>query len=503
MTELLTESFCERCGTRYTFQTAAPKQGRLGRLRVMSKGLRRYVLDDDTTLEDAFADARSEEDRAISSHQLEAFHQTFNFCMSCRQYTCANCWNTVESRCLSCAPDLSREVMPAPFPDLAEAAAPGAPAAPEAWPEVDLQAEQALPEVADQAPAPPPVEDVSRDRLAAVLGLSAAAVPVDAPSEDRAAPVEASASASPQTPASAASELGGSWDEVLGPQDLAAADALVAETETVDLAEPIIEPDATATGAAPAGAVAAAAIGDTDADDVVPPPLDTEERAAAAAAATGALLGRFRPGQSLDDVIDAYEHDHPEEPIAAEPLAPSAEEVAALASAPTDALEPEPTAAELIAAELVAEEVAAEATQPAAEEVATPAAPAEPAPSEVSADEGQPAAPAQRRDDHVGAPVWTIVAPDAEAPPTPPTPAIQPQPRAMPQWPTLQADATPQWPTDPFTTSAAAARAQDVLWAASAAEVSQKAVAVRSCGGCGLSLSATARFCRRCGSRQD
>ena len=27
-----------------------------------------------------------------------------NFCLSCRQYTCSDCWNTVEGRCLSCAP---------------------------------------------------------------------------------------------------------------------------------------------------------------------------------------------------------------------------------------------------------------------------------------------------------------------------------------------------------------------------------------------------------------
>src|SRR5262245_25550012 len=118
MTEILTESFCERCGTRYTFQTAAPKKVRSNKIKVFSRGLKNYVLSDETTLEEAFADARSDEDRSVSSQQLEAFHQTFNFCMSCRQYTCANCWNEPENRCLSCAPDLSREVMPAPFPDL-------------------------------------------------------------------------------------------------------------------------------------------------------------------------------------------------------------------------------------------------------------------------------------------------------------------------------------------------------------------------------------------------
>ena len=64
------------------------------------------------------AAARSETDRELTTHQLDAFHKTFNFCMSCRQYTCPNCWNEAEARCLSCAPHLGHEIMPAPFPDM-------------------------------------------------------------------------------------------------------------------------------------------------------------------------------------------------------------------------------------------------------------------------------------------------------------------------------------------------------------------------------------------------
>jgi ribosomal protein L40E len=43
------------------------------------------------------------------------------------------------------------------------------------------------------------------------------------------------------------------------------------------------------------------------------------------------------------------------------------------------------------------------------------------------------------------------------------------------------------------------------FWEASAREVAgaMTQVGVQSCGQCGLSLSATARFCRRCGTRQD
>src|SRR4051794_33666676 len=117
MTEILTESFCERCGTRYTFESARPKT-RLKGVKVLSRGFKNFVMSDDTSMDEAMAAARSETDRELSAHQLDAFHKTFNFCMSCRQYTCPNCWNEVENRCLSCAPHLGQEVMPAAFQDL-------------------------------------------------------------------------------------------------------------------------------------------------------------------------------------------------------------------------------------------------------------------------------------------------------------------------------------------------------------------------------------------------
>ena len=118
MTEILTESFCERCGTRYTFESARPRV-RLKGVKTVSRGLKNFVLSDDTSMDEAMAAARAETEREATSYQLDAFHKTFNFCMSCRQYTCPNCWNEAEARCLSCAPHLGREVLPAPFPDLA------------------------------------------------------------------------------------------------------------------------------------------------------------------------------------------------------------------------------------------------------------------------------------------------------------------------------------------------------------------------------------------------
>ena len=118
MPEILTESFCERCGTRYTFEAAAPKGKRLGKLKVFSKGFVNFVSNDESSLDEALADARSDEQRELTGRQLDAFHQTFQFCLSCRQYTCANCWNETESRCLSCAPNLGQDVLGAPFPAL-------------------------------------------------------------------------------------------------------------------------------------------------------------------------------------------------------------------------------------------------------------------------------------------------------------------------------------------------------------------------------------------------
>ncbi|MDQ3128085.1 MAG: hypothetical protein M3Q66_06455, partial [Chloroflexota bacterium] len=137
MPEILTESFCERCGTRYTFESAAPrKTRRIGNFKTLSKGMKNWVMSDDTSLDEAMAAARNDEERELTSHQLDAFHSTFNFCMTCRQYTCGNCWNAAEGRCLTCAPNLGHEILPAPFPDQVQFEPIRIEA--ESWPEVDL-----------------------------------------------------------------------------------------------------------------------------------------------------------------------------------------------------------------------------------------------------------------------------------------------------------------------------------------------------------------------------
>jgi hypothetical protein len=116
-------------------------------------------------------------------------------------------------------------------------------------------------------------------------------------------------------------------------------------------------------------------------------------------------------------------------------------------------------------------------------------------------------------------PTWRIVAPDGPAPTTTVPEQVDPglaaaasstpAQGAEPSWPT-----TPEWPSAAPTASFLSDRLTDrstaALWAASARDVVSPpagpvgaAVAgVQPCSNCGLSLSATARFCRRCGSRQ-
>ena len=100
--EALTESFCERCGTRYEF--AAPTQlNTMRKTRGLISGLKNYIMSQDA-LGDAVGDAMRSEEEALASHQLEAFHESFNFCINCRQYTCLNCWNDDAGRCRTCVP---------------------------------------------------------------------------------------------------------------------------------------------------------------------------------------------------------------------------------------------------------------------------------------------------------------------------------------------------------------------------------------------------------------
>jgi hypothetical protein len=192
-------------------------------------------------------------------------------------------------------------------------------------------------------------------------------------------------------------------------------------------------------------AMAAAAVVDAVTPDEATPIVSIRDKAASQ---TTGLFQRFRPGQNIDAELEAYERGQaaaPEPPAAAEPPAV---------------------------------------------------------------------------DDIVPQPVWQMVAPDpgAEAPvyrpsvpPTVPAAPSAATPSTEPQWPTR-----PQWPVHapaaglPFLGRPAAPQGGlEALWAESNREVvatpsnpGPTVGVVQPCVSCGLSLSATARFCRRCGTPQ-
>lgn len=503
MPEILTESFCERCGTRYTFESAVPRAAKLKGIKVLSRGLKNFVMSDDTSMDEAMAAARSETDREVTSQQLDAFHKTFNFCMNCRQYTCANCWNEADGQCLSCAPHLGHEILPAPFPDLdptvglamAEHGQNGAnghasvdEAPPMAWPtsdlmrEVDLAAETVLAEESAPDDSLEPIEPI--DAAARLAALGAIAAPT---TPDVAAEVEAA-----ETPA--AQEA----DTPSAPAEAITASAAMPEVAPDAVAEPDVDRPAITEPATAAPAAATAGSGPATIH-----PDDVDGRAAAAAGQTAALLKRFRPGQNLDDEIAAYEAGEAAKAEQAARLAAAAAVSQAATPEPAPIIEPEPAPGAA-----VEPEVAAAAEYGAAEPVA--AAPEALAPEPIAAEpiEPAPAEPvaAAPREDIVAQPTWQIVAPDTSPAPGVPEPAT---PTQEPQWPSQ-----PEWPSQrpatglPFLGRPAASPVASLesLWAESAREVAtapaRPTAGVQPCVSCGLSLSATARFCRRCGTRQ-
>lgn len=102
MTEVLTESFCERCGTRYDFGAPEPLSTKR-KTRGLVSGLRQFIMSQDS-LSDSIGDAMRAEEEAIAAAQIDAFQDAFNFCLDCRRYTCVSCWNDDGGRCRSCMP---------------------------------------------------------------------------------------------------------------------------------------------------------------------------------------------------------------------------------------------------------------------------------------------------------------------------------------------------------------------------------------------------------------
>ena len=82
--ETIIESFCERCGTRYTFEPVRKRESKL-----VGIGKTLGILLDSP---------------GSGSATRDPFHGTFHFCLECRQYTCPSCWNELAGFCLGCVP---------------------------------------------------------------------------------------------------------------------------------------------------------------------------------------------------------------------------------------------------------------------------------------------------------------------------------------------------------------------------------------------------------------
>ncbi|MDA8236630.1 MAG: hypothetical protein M0T75_01900 [Chloroflexi bacterium] len=524
MTDTITESFCERCGARYSFEKAArPRRAGLGRVRVLTRGLRNYVTNDGLPMAEAMAAARDDEARSALANQLDAFHRTFNFCLSCRQYTCPNCWNEKAGECLTCAPDLTREVLPAAFPDLrvegtAEPGAEPAPAEAMAWPRVDLER--------GEAPARTPLPRTGEVEIGVVAGDAAtreaiastptpqgagSPPPAGVGAAEALAALEGAAATVPEelTPAELAeieTALAGSRPE-LGSAEGAPAEPVIEATpaapdepaaivvEAPVLEVPAVEPvpvaeavaaeprKAAATPGEPAALRAAAGVAGEAAlpaeiaalAEIGEPaaPSSPVDRAVAARGQTRSLLGRFRPARAGSSRPGAVPSG------AAAPPPGSGGEVAAASAA-----EPMP---------------AALAAEPSA------------APAPASAAEPVPAAPAPF--DTAEQPTWRVVAPDSPAEGEPAWPDAPGWAAAPPAPGRGGAGPAPGPSAAPWAARLALSRPEPTsVWAASSREVlagpparagaPASGPAVQSCVSCGLSLSANARFCRRCGTRQ-
>ena len=434
MAEILTESFCERCGTRYTFEATARRRRGIGRIRTLSRGVKNFVANDDASFAEAMAAAREDDTRSASLQQLDAFHVTFNFCMSCRQYTCRNCWNSGVGECLSCAPNLSLEVLPAAFPDLAavgpethastfaESAHPNVTAS--AWPTSDLRAAR---EAAAATEAGPP----------------------------------------------AAETIDGTEIELTSEELAAIQSSLTRHVGRPD-GDPAVAP---AKGEEPPGLeVAEVPQAAIDAAPIVALPGGTPEPVAGARVETRRLLHRFRPRRDR----------------------------ATPAAMPTPSTGPTEDA---VAVEPAVTERATEGLAAAEDEVAA-AVPEPPsvAPEPAATEEPPPApAPASPPTDVAVQPTWRMVAPDGAS-----TGEPQPAPAAWAPSERATRRAADAMPSAPWAARVATARPlESPVWAASsrdilAAEAPGAAgpVGIQSCVSCGLSLSANARFCRRCGTHQ-
>lgn len=503
MAEALTESFCERCGTRYEF-TAPTRLNPLRKTRGLVTGLKNYIMSQDA-LSDSVGDAMRSEEEELAAAHLEAFHAAFNFCIDCRQYTCTNCWNDAAGRCRSCAPVAGTDDLLERFEaSFAAGHQPVAEAAPiaelgsddigrrlgiDTWPTSDLPVAETNGTLPPE-PAWPEARPVQE---------AEPWTPADAATEPISEPV--GAAASPEFAAEPIEPVAPWSPPVIEPEPVAAEAPEPAPVEAEPIAAEV--DDAHAPIAAEAAAPEAApphltVLGwdDDHAFELLPEPVAAEAASPAEPEPAPEPVAAWEPPLSVDPAPEPAP-----EPVAAwePPLAvePAPEPVSAAPDLPSPA-EPEPIAAHADLPEPVA-----------AAEAAPPEAPIEP--------------PVPRTLRPIGDTILHLPQAEQPAPPaeTPMLPQAAEDPTAAArraQLDLLGLDDPGQGSVQaarpnviPYRSSGAAAspvhsRAQSpsAFWDASAREVAgaMSAIGVQSCGQCGLSLSASARFCRRCGTRQ-
>ena len=444
MAEILTESYCERCGAKFTFESPAATSGPVTRARTFARGLRNYLTSDES-LDDAIAEARREQDRQASGIQLRAFHDTFSFCFTCRQYTCRDCWNEPAGRCRTCAPmpdapdPLDMKGLQAELTRLEE------PAESESWVaerleplSVDVLSWPSA-EPSEAAPVTPQPAAAAMTALEPETAPEAIAPPVSA-----AAPLSA-------TETEPVPEFAPVRSEAVAPEAeaLPLAEALSADIDVVGAAEPA---GAEIEASGPAAVQPTADLMPAELTDTVPAELP---ETAAVIAPAGAA--------EIEPVIAA---EAPEAETAGSEIAPVA---------------PESLAPDALAAEAPAGEPTPEPA-PAVQPTVPPAPPHVPI--------RQPRPPA------TGPAPWQVVAPDERPLPTPGGPEARPGDAAQRQmgWMLRRRD-NPVPQVSPRITRS--------VWEESTRDlVAHTGSGIQACQGCGLPLSASARFCRRCGAQQ-
>jgi len=489
LAETLTESFCERCGTRYEFK-APTRLNPLRKTRGLVGGLRNYLTGQDA-LSDAIGDAMRSEEDGLATAQLDAFHESFNFCIDCRQYTCVNCWNDDAGRCRSCAPIPGTD-------DLAErlAASFAAPAGPppvfmgdelqrqlglDAWPTSDLPVggDSNGHGPASWPEAEFPVEPVYAEVTPEPLVAEPEPEPVVAEPEPE--PVVAEVASEPE-PEPVVAEVAPEPEQVTVPwsyePELVAAD--IAPEPVFDAPEP-----------EPVAAVEPLPVEDEPEPELVATEIEIEPVRLPLRVVAWERDAAFELAQA--DASPFLEADVEPEPVAAE-VAPEPEPEPVAAEVEP---EPEPVAAEVapepepVAAEVEPEFEPPIRLAPISDTILHfPTRPAAPRPADDERDaaaataDGPEVAARRAQLDLLG------LGDPSDGPVAPERP--QPLPYRSRGAGVTQADL------------ARAAALRGSFWEASAREVASAGaqVGVQACGQCGLSLSANARFCRRCGTRQ-